>query len=74
MRQIVDYFLLLRSSTAEERSVVSSHLKSFGLLHSARALMWMLSETLRMEEELMICGPDEKRGRQLLSDVMEGGN
>ncbi len=74
MRQIVDYFLLLRSSTAEERSVVSRHLRSFGLLHSAGALMWMLSETLHMEEELMLCGPDEKRGRQLLSDVMEGGN
>ena len=74
MRQIVDYFLLLRSSTAEERSVVSRHLRSFGLLHSAGALMWMLSETLRMEEELMLCEPDEKRGRQLLSDVMEGGN
>lgn len=36
--------------------------------------MWMLSETLHMEEELMLCRPDEKRGRQLLSDVMEGGN
>lgn len=74
LRQIVDYFLLLRSSTAEERSVVSGRLKCFGLLHFAGALMWMLSETLCMEKDLLLCEPDEKRGRRLLSDVMEGGN
>jgi len=74
MRQMVDYFLLLRSSTAEERSVVSKHLRRFGLMHFAGALMWMLLEMLHMEEGLMICEPDEKRGRRLLSDVMEGGN
>ena len=74
LRQIVDYFLLLRSSTVEERSVVTGCLKRFGLLHFAGALMWMLSATLRMEEELLLCEPDEKRGCRLLSDVMEGGS
>lgn len=74
LRQIMDYFLLLRSATVEERSVVSRHLRSFGLLHFAEALMWMLSETMRIEEEFMLCKPDEKRGRILLCDVMEGGS
>ena len=74
LRQIVDYLMLLRSSTADERAVVSRHLKRFGLLHFAGALMWLLSETMNMEAGLMLCEPDGKRGRRLLSDVMEGGS
>lgn len=74
LRQIIDYFLLLRSSTADERSIVSSQLKSCGLMHTAAALMWMLSETLELEEGQMLCTPDEKRGRRFLQDVMNGGS
>lgn len=74
MRQICDYYLLLRNSTEDERQTLSGLLASFGLRHTAGALMWVLKDVLHLDDELMICNPDEWRGIWMLRDVMEGGN
>ena len=74
LRQIFDYYLLLRHSTEEERKEVSGKLEQFGLRRMAGALMWMFMEKLHLDEELMICEPDAQRGEWLLREVMEGGN
>ena len=36
--------------------------------------MWLLQEVLGLEKSLMICAPDSKRGKWMLTEVMEGGN
>ena len=74
IRQICDYFWLLRHSTEEERKEVSGKLGSFGLKRIAGALMWVLREKLHLEEGLLICEPDAWRGEWLLREVMDGGN
>lgn len=74
MRQICDYFWLLKHSTEEERREVSGKLGSFGLRRTAGALMWVLKEKLDLDEGLLICEPDAWRGEWLLREVMEGGN
>lgn len=74
IRQLMDYFILLRSSTEADRSEVSSLLKRFGLSHIAGAVMWILHEFLHMDASQMLCKPDASRGEQLLKDVMCGGN
>lgn len=74
MRQICDYYWLLKHSTEEERKEVSGKLGSFGLKRIAGALMWVLREKLHLEEGLLICEPDAWRGEWLLREVMDGGN
>lgn len=74
LRQICDYYWLLRTSTDNERKTVSVLLGNFGLRHTAGALMWVLKDVLHLGDELMICNPDEWRGVWMLCDVMEGGN
>ncbi len=74
MRQIIDYYYLLRSDVGNERDGVFYRLGSFGLNHMAEALMWLLHEKLGMQEDYLIAPMDEKRGRMLLQAVMEGGN
>lgn len=74
IRQLMDYFILLRSSTEEDRREISGLLKSFGLFHIAAAMMWMLKKIFHMDESLMLCKPDVRRGKRLMDEVMHGGN
>ena len=74
IRQIIDYYYLLKSDVCCQRKDVSPLLKSFGLNHMAEALMWVLHEKLMLEEEYQIAPLDERRGKMLLRQIMEGGN
>lgn len=74
MRQVIDYYYLLKSDANNQRDDVFYSLKSFGLKHIAEALMWVLHENLGLEEEYLIAPMDEKRGKMLLRQIMEGGN
>ena len=73
-RQLMDYYILLKNSTEKDRRDVSAHVKSLGLLHIAGALMWLLQAVFKLERNLMLCEPDEFRGKWLLDSVLEGGN
>ena len=74
LRHVCDYYWLLQHSTVEDRHVVSSVLRSFGLWHTAMALMWVLGEVLRLDKTLMLSAPDRYRGEWMLREMMEGGN
>ena len=74
LRQICDYYWLLKNSTEEDRREVASHLSSFGLRFTASALMWVLGEVLHLDEGLMLCQPDNYRGEWMLREIMAGGN
>jgi hypothetical protein len=49
-------------------------LRKFGLYHTCRALMWVLGNTLGLERERMLCAPDERLGKQMLEQILRGGN
>ena len=53
---------------------VGDLLKHLGLWKFAGAVMWVLHETLGLPEAMMIAPMDEKRGRLLLSEILDGGN
>ncbi|MBQ9636507.1 MAG: nucleotidyltransferase family protein [Prevotella sp.] len=75
LRQIIDYYYLLKSNTA--RRAVNDYEREFkrlGLLPFARQLMWVLHEVLGLEESLLVARQDERRGRLLLSEMLAGGN
>lgn len=74
MRQIVDYFYLLKSDGRGKMDDVSNTLRHLGLEKIAEAVMWVLHEKLGLPEEYLIAPIDERRGKILLSEIMRGGN
>ncbi len=80
MRQMIDYFYVIEafaSLRADERTgsfATQRKLRYLGLWHFAGAVMYVLHEALGLTEDKMICPMDERRGKLLLSEIMDGGN
>ena len=62
------------SSASTALDVVQRELKYLGLWKFAGAVMYVLHEVLGLSEEKMIAPMDEKRGKLLLAEILEGGN
>ena len=62
------------SSASTALDVVQRELKYLGLGKFAGAVMYVLHETLGLPEEKMIVPMDEKRGKLLLAEILDGGN
>ena len=62
------------SSASTALVVVQRELKYLGLWKFAGAVMFVLHEVLGLSEEKMIVPVDEKRGRLLLAEILDGGN
>ena len=62
------------SSASTAFDVVQKDLKYLGLWKFAGAVMYVLHEALGLSEEKMIAPMDEKRGRLLLAEILDGGN
>ena len=62
------------SIPAMSREEIAAVLCQFGMLKFASAVMWVLQYVLAMPDALLICEPNEKEGRLLLREIMEGGN
>ena len=75
MRQIIDYYYVVNNDELLViRDTLQRELKYLGLWKFAGAVMYVLHETLGISEEKMIAPMDEKRGKLLLSEILNGGN
>lgn len=75
MRQIIDYYYVVNNDELLViRDTVQKELKLLGLWKFARAVMYVLREALGLSEEKMIAPMDEKRGKLLLEEILNGGN
>lgn len=76
LRHLVDYYYVLKNLDVfdKEREEIVRVLKSLGMLRFAKAVMWIEKETLGLVDECCFIDTDEKLGRKLLDDVLEGGN
>ena len=82
MRQIIDYYyvvisdylLVINDESLVIRDTLQRDLKQLGLWKFARAVMYVLHEALGLSEEKMIAPMDEKRGKLLLAEILNGGN
>ena len=76
MRQIIDYYYVVSmlNVNCEMLTWLPKDLKHLGLWKFARAVMYVLHEALGLSEEKMIAPMDEKRGKLLLSEILNGGN
>ena len=76
MRQIIDYYYVVSmlNVNCEMLTCLPKELKHLGLWKFAGAVMYVLHEVLGLSEEKMIAPMDEKRGKLLLAEILEGGN
>ena len=82
MRQIMDYYyvvisdylLVINDESLGIRETLQKELKHLGLWKFAGAVMYVLHEALGLSEEKMIAPMDEKRGKLLLAEILNGGN
>lgn len=75
LRQIMDYYFLLKQGfTEEERLEYAVLMKSFGLYKMARSVMYVLREEFGAGDDVLIVEPDERCGRLLLEEIMLTGN
>ena len=77
LRQMMDYYYLLqkaRNGLEFRDESLERTLRHLGLDKFAGAVMWVLHEVFRLEEEHYIVPPDEWRGELLLEEIIKGGN
>lgn len=75
MRQIIDYYYVANNDELLViRDTLQKELKHLGLWKFARAVMYVQHEVLGLLEEKMIAPMDEKRGKMLLAEILNGGN
>ena len=65
---------VVTSSASTALDVVQKELKYLGLWKFAGAVMYVLHKALGLPEEKMIAPMDEKRGKLLLAEILNGGN
>jgi len=74
LRQIVDYYYVLKNLDDEGRKLAASDIKKVGLLKFARAVMFVLQRVCGMDDGSLVTRPDDKRGELLLNEIMVSGN
>lgn len=74
LRQIIDYYYILKHSEPRQRVFAYEQIQSLHLERFAASLMFVLKDALGIDESLLLCQPDEKRGKNLLQEIIDGGN
>lgn len=76
LRQLIDYYYLLRSHECKEneRAWLNKKLKDCGLWRISGAVSWMLSVELGLPQTSLVTPPNELYGKQLMREMMAGGN
>ncbi len=83
LRQMIDFFYVLKVSNSPLSDARGSNglrkdyvnlFNLVGLYHIACAIMWILITRLGMPIEWLLVEPDEKRGKFVLNEIMQGGN
>lgn len=75
MRQMMDlYFAHMACGQESMVAKVQKVIEDFGLVRFARASMWVFGEVFNMPLHQMMWEPDEEAGKELLDEIILGGN
>lgn len=74
LRQIVDYYYVLKNLGEDERRQSATDIKEAGLKKFAGAVMYVLKEVCGMDETIFVTELDNRRGTLLLEEIMRSGN
>ncbi len=77
LRQLIDYYYVLKN-LEDVSEVVKEQIrtawKRFGMSRLAAAIMWIEQGVFGLPEQYLLISPDERWGRRILADTLEGGN
>ena len=76
LRQIVDYFFVLKADKIDEEEKEKSMrlISNLRMKRFAEAIMWVLHECLGLQTDYLLCQPNDKEGHFILSEIMQTGN
>lgn len=75
LRQLQDYYFVLMQGTDKAgRKDTADMLRRLRMTRFARATMYVLQAVFGLSDNKLLCTPDERCGRFLLSEVMQAGN
>lgn len=75
LRQLMDYGLVLRKGmTPAEKKETLQTLRRLHMEGFAGAVMYVLQTVFTLEPEYLLRTPDERKGKLLLEEILEGGN
>ena len=74
LRQMMDYYYVLKELPAEQRGPTMKTLKRLGMGRFTAASMLALQYNFGLEDEYLLCPPDRKRGPKLINDMISMGN
>lgn len=74
LRQFVDYFLVLRNSTAVDRAKAMGKLRELGLAGFVPAVMHVLQTLFMLPDDYLLAVPDASKGEFLLDEIYKSGN
>lgn len=76
LRQLIDYYYLLKSHECKEDEKVwlNKKLKDCGLWRISGAVSWILAVELGLPKTSLVTPPNERYGKQLMREVIAGGN
>ena len=80
LRHVVDYFYVLKKchTVNHELSIkkedIMKMVEQLGMKRFVGAMMYILNKVCGMPASELLCEPNEKEGRFLLSDIIAGGN
>ena len=73
MRQMMDLYFAQKAAQADDDHIEKT-LKSLGMMRFVAATQYVMQEVFGMSKEEMLCDPDIKCGKELLNEIMIGGN
>lgn len=75
LRQMIDYYYLLkRGLTDDDRNETNRVLKQVGIYKFASAVMYVMKHILGIDDKFLLMPPNERIGRILVSEMLQGGN
>ena len=76
LRQLIDYYFVLSNPMVIDsmRYNTMNTIKVFEMLRFTQGVMWIMKEVFGLDNEYLLCEPDENEGRYILNEVMTGGN
>lgn len=74
MRQMMDYYYILRNLSPEDRKPVMTTLTHLGMKRFTGCVMASMWYNFGLEEEYFLCPPDKKHGKKLVNDIISMGN
>ena len=74
MRQMLDYYYVLKNLDPADRAPVMKTLKRLGMKRFTASVMASMWYNFGLEDEYLLCPPDKKHGKKLVNDIFAMGN